>query len=424
MKKIILKSTISLSASLLSAQLFAAGFAINENSVSAMGTGYAGRSSSAIDASTVYGNPAGMGLLKREEVNVGVVAISVKNDINHGSSTFGGSNDGDVVPFFSVPGGYYVKPVDDHWAFGLGVYVPFGLVTDYESGFAGRYWADKSSVQVLTFQPTVSYAFNDKVFIGFGPTINRINGELSASTLTATTPGRNDGKVQIKGDDTAVGFNVGVIVQATGTTRLGMTYHSKVDFRLEGKTKLRGVGFGPFNGQKYDTSLDLTMPESLDFSITQQLDEKWTVYAGSSFTRWSRLESIIAENSGVPAQLGGSVGPIGMIAAEQNWHDTWAHAIGVSYQVNQAWILRGGFSVDQSPTNNTDRSPSIPTGDRTAISFGVGWRPTADMTIDVAYSYMREEKTTIRDASLAKGAYSADFRNSAQGLGTSLSYRF
>jgi long-chain fatty acid transport protein len=424
MKKTILKCAFNTAISLVSTELFAAGFAINESSVSAMGTGYAGRSSSANDASTLYGNPAGMALLKREEVSVGVVAVSVKNNINNGSSTFGGSNEGDVVPFFSVPGGFYVKPIDDHWAVGIGVYVPFGLVTDYERGFAGRYWADKSSVQVLTFQPTVSYAFNDRVFIGFGPTINRIDGELSSSTLVAATPGRNDGKVEIKGDDTAVGFNVGVIVQATETTRLGMTYHSKVDFKLEGKTKVQGVGFGPFDGQKYNASLDLTMPESLDFSITQKIDENWTVYAGSSYTRWSRLESIIAENSGVPALLGGSAGPIGTIAAEQNWHDTWAHAIGVSYKVNKDWTLRTGFSADQSPTNNTDRSPSIPTGDRKAISFGVGWSPTDDMTIDVAYSYMRENKSTIRNASATQGAYSADFRNSAQGLGTSFTYSF
>jgi long-chain fatty acid transport protein len=65
-----------------------------------------------------------------------------------------------------------VKPIDQHWAIGLGFYVPFGLMTDYDSSFAGRYFANKSEVTALTFQPTISYAFNDKVSIGFGPTIN------------------------------------------------------------------------------------------------------------------------------------------------------------------------------------------------------------------------------------------------------------
>src|SRR5690606_6613688 len=98
----------------------AAGFAINEQSISGMGTGFAGRSSSADDASTVFGNPAGMSRLKSEQVSVGAAAIIAKTDIKHGRGTFGGSNDGDMVPVVGVPMGYYVKPIDDHWAFGVG----------------------------------------------------------------------------------------------------------------------------------------------------------------------------------------------------------------------------------------------------------------------------------------------------------------
>ncbi|MBA5983587.1 outer membrane protein transport protein, partial [Pseudomonas sp. MD195_PC81_125] len=175
MKKVMLKTTLSLAVTMASTQIFAAGFAINEHSISGMGTGYAGRSSSADDASTVYGNPAGMSRLTREQVTGGVAFLDAKTDISDASSSpNGGSNKGDMVPFTSVPMGFYVKPIDEHWAFGLGVYVPFGLITDYEKGFGGRYFGSKSEVQVITFQPTVSYKFNDVVSIGFGPTINRI----------------------------------------------------------------------------------------------------------------------------------------------------------------------------------------------------------------------------------------------------------
>jgi long-chain fatty acid transport protein len=148
MKKVMLKTTLSLAVTMASTQIFAAGFAINEHSISGMGTGYAGRSSSADDASTVYGNPAGMSRLKREQVTGGVAFLDAKTDISDASSSpNGGSNKGDMVPFTSVPMGFYVKPIDDHWAFGLGVYVPFGLITDYEKGFAGRYFGSKSEVQ-------------------------------------------------------------------------------------------------------------------------------------------------------------------------------------------------------------------------------------------------------------------------------------
>jgi long-chain fatty acid transport protein len=433
MKKVMIRSSLGLAVTLASTQLFASGFAINEQSVSGMGVGFAGRSSSAEDASTVAGNPAGMARIKQQQVTVGAAGIYANTDIDHSSASvrgrnIGGSSEGDMVPLVGVPMGYYVKPLNDQWAVGFGVYVPFGLATDYESGFAGRYFADKSVVKVVTFQPTVSYAFNDKVSIGFGPTINRIEGELTSRTLNATSPSVNDGQVKIKGDDVAIGFNAGILVQATDRTRLGLTYHSKVDYKLDGNTKGRNINPLPIPGLpafnfKADASLDITTPESVDLSFTHELNDRWTLYGGSTWTRWSRLENITVENSGsaTATRLG-----LGTITEEQNWHDTWAHAIGAAYKLNKQWTLRTGFSVDQSPTNNHDRSPRIPSGDRRIFSLGAGYSPTDNITVDFAYSYLKEESTDVNvgSATSSKGAYSATYHNSAHGFGSSLTYKF
>ncbi|MCG6576776.1 transporter [Pseudomonas sp. AF32] len=423
MKKIMLKAPVGLAVVLSTSQVLASGFALNEQSISGMGVGFAGRSSSAEDASTVFGNPAGMSRLKKEQVSLGAATLFAKADISQTRSTFGGQEDGDMVPTTTIPMGYYVKPVDEHWAVGVGFYVPFGLITDYGSDFAGRYYANKSEVKTLTFQPTISYAFNDKVSIGFGPTINRISGEISGMVLNPLTPGSNDGKLKSTGDDTALGFNAGILVQATDRTRLGLTYHSKVSYHLDAKSKLTNGVFSLLgvSGTSYDASLDVDTPESVDFSVTHQLNDDWTLYLGSTWTRWSRFKELTIENSGLPPLLSGA---LGTISEEQNWHDTWAHAIGAAYRLNNQWVLRAGFSVDQSPANNTNRGPRIPTGDRSVISLGAGWTPGDDVTIDVAYSYLWEESVRVNDASASRGAYSSKYRNSANGFGASVSYRF
>ncbi|PTR21545.1 MULTISPECIES: OmpP1/FadL family transporter [unclassified Pseudomonas] len=423
MKKVMLKTTISLAVALASTQIFASGFALNEQSISGMGTGFAGRSSSADDASTVFGNPAGMSRIKRQEVTGGIAAIDASTDIKDAQGAHPGTNKGDMVPFTAVPMGYYVKPIDDHWAFGLGVYAPFGLITDYENGFQGAGFGSKSEVKVVTFQPTVSYAFNDKVSIGFGPTINRIGG-----TLESDVPLFGDTHVKIKGDDVALGYNFGVLVQATDTTRVGLTYHSKVKYKIEGHTDISAGANSPsafLKSNRYDASLKIETPESVDFSVTQQLTDAWTLYAGSTWTRWSRLKDITVNNDGVTAAQGGALSPalFGTITEEQNWHDTWAYAIGTSYQLNKQWVLRTGLSFDQSPTNNTDRSPRIPTGDRTIFSLGAGYNVTDDLTIDVAYSYLKEEAVKV-DRSNQVDSYSAKYENSANGFGVGATYRF
>ena len=423
MKKVMLKTTISLAVAMASTQIFASGFALNEQSISGMGTGFAGRSSSADDASTVFGNPAGMSRIKRQEVTGGIAAIDASTDIKDAQGAHPGTNKGDMVPFTAVPMGYYVKPIDDHWAFGLGVYAPFGLITDYENGFQGAGFGSKSEVKVVTFQPTVSYAFNDKVSIGFGPTINRIGG-----TLESDVPLFGDTHVKIKGDDVALGYNFGVLVQATDTTRVGLTYHSKVKYKIEGHTDISAGANSPsafLKSNRYDASLKIETPESVDFSVTQQLTDAWTLYAGSTWTRWSRLKDITVNNDGVTAAQGGALSPalFGTITEEQNWHDTWAYAIGTSYQLNKQWVLRTGLSFDQSPTNNTDRSPRIPTGDRTIFSLGAGYNVTDDLTIDVAYSYLKEESVKVDHSNLVD-SYSAKYENSANGFGVGATYRF
>lgn len=414
MSKRVVKTSLFIALATTASHSFAGGFAINEQSVSSMGTAFAGRSSSADDASTVFGNPAGMARIKREQVSGGIALIHAKTDIEDASGSTRGSNDGDMVPFIGAPMGYYVKPLDDNWSFGLGLYVPFGLVTDYERNFQGRYHGDRSEVRVVTLQPTLSYRFNEQLSIGFGPTINRIEGELTSAANDPLT--RGDGKVEIKGDDTALGYNLGVLFEITPQTRFGLTYHSKVDYRLKGDTTVSGPGFIATSAGTYDASLELTTPESVDFSVTHELDADWTLYAGSTWTRWSRLEEIRADNKGVGGLLASR---LNSIVEPQNWHDTWSHAVGAAYKLNRQWTLRAGLAVDQSPTNNTDRSPRIPTGDRTIFSLGTAWSPNDDVTVDLAYSYLMEDDTHID-----KGDYRATYKNTAHGLGTQVTYRF
>ena len=167
MKKVV-NSLLAVAVASASGSLLAAGFALNEQSVSAMGTSFAGRSSSANDATTVYGNPAGMALLKGEQASVGAAVILAKTRIDDTAGStpltnqpLTGSNDGDMVPFTGVPMGFYVNPLNEQWTFGLGFYVPYGMITEYEKGFQGRFFGDYSEVNVVTLQPTLSYRVND-----------------------------------------------------------------------------------------------------------------------------------------------------------------------------------------------------------------------------------------------------------------------
>lgn len=414
-----LRSTLVVSLSLASGALFANGLSLNEQSASGAGTAFAGRASSALDASTVFGNPAGLSKLEGKQVSGGFAMVKANVEISRVDTNAPGTSKGDMVPLASVPFAFFAMPIDEKWNFGLGMYVPFGLISDYEKSFQGSNHGQYSKVAVMTLQPTLSYKITDRVAVGFGPTLNKIDGKLTNTLLTRGS-NRPDTLINIKGDDTALGYNIGLMVDLSEQTTWGITYHSKVDYTLEGRTKVYNAPL-PVNGE-YKATLDFTTPESVDTSISHKLDDQWTLHGGLTWTRWSRLESIEAKNQGVPSAVQGQ---FGVLREELKWHNTWAYSIGASYQVNPHWVLRTGFALDQSPTTNEYRTVRIPVGHRKILTFGTGWQASDNLTIDLAYAYIRENTAGVnQQASAFRPAYRATYRNSAHGFTGQATWKF
>ena len=113
------------------------------------------------------------------------------------------------------------------------------------------------------------------------------------------------------------------------------------------------------------------------------------------------------------------------VEEELNWSDTWAFAFGAAYQITPKVVLRTGLAFDRSPTNDADRTVRIPVGNRKILSLGAGWDATDDLTLDVAYAYLREDRASVsyEDSPTSPG-YSADYRNSAHGLSAQVTYRY
>lgn len=424
-KKLTLAAAVA--AVTFASQANAGGYQINEQSVSGQGYGHAGRSSNVNDATIVFGNPAGMSFLDRAQFSAGATYLDVSTDIDNASATraggtpVAGSSEGDMVPGSLIPFAFYAHPVNDKLAFGFGVYAPFGSKTDYEDGFVGRDFGTLTEVTVASAQPTVSYRFNDQWSVGAGITYNQIEGELRRKVPTPSPspgPGFAELDSRVEGDDEAWGYNLGVIYQPVPETTLGLTYRSKVDYTLEGDFSATDpLG----NVVSRDTAnLDLTTPETVNFSLTQQMTDRLKLMFGASWVRWSRFDQILVTGS-----QGDSI-----TREFQNYSNAWAFATGAEYQLTPSLALRAGVTLDNTPSNDNDRSVRIPSDDRRIFSLGAGWTPMEDMTIDVAYSYLTERSTSVeqqRDSSDpldARGQFNADYKNEAHGFGAQLTYRF
>lgn len=270
MCKYVSKLTAAISFALLSSGYIstshAAGFALIENSASGQGNAYAGAAAVAEDASTVWFNPAGMMKLSGNQMVLAGHYISTAADFTDtgstsnpalpGSTLTGTNDDGGESAF--VPNFYYVSDIGNETRFGIGITAPFGLSTNYNSNWIGRYTATKSEVHAININPSFASQATDKLSIGFGLNIQYIEATLanqldstaiclgSLAGLGATCPvgsignpanaanASYDSSQSLSGDDLSYGWNFGLLYDLDKNSRLGFAYRSSIKHLLEG----------------------------------------------------------------------------------------------------------------------------------------------------------------------------------------------
>ncbi|MCG6967391.1 MAG: outer membrane protein transport protein, partial [Chromatiaceae bacterium] len=135
--------------------IHAAGFALIEQGVAGMGTAYAGAAATADTVDTLYFNPAGMTRLPGTQAGAAIHLVLPQTKFNNTGTRFSplvggapipGSDGGDAGGLAVVPHGYLSHQFNERTWLGLAINVPFGLATEYDSDWVGRYHAIKSEV--------------------------------------------------------------------------------------------------------------------------------------------------------------------------------------------------------------------------------------------------------------------------------------
>lgn len=373
----------------------AAGFAIKEQSVTSLGRAFAGSAAVAEDASTIFFNPAGLTYLKRGEIDMGLNYIKpqseFRNDgsnINNAISLTGGDG-GDAGSEAFVPNFYLSHPVNDKVTLGLGVSAPFGLVTEYRDDWVGRYFAVKSEMLTVNFNPTIAIKATDKLSLGFGVSAQYIDVKLTQMADLGARggfPQTADGKVKLGADDWGYGYNLGLIYQATEATRFGLSFRSKISHTLEGDGTLKDANGNTLVDDNVEADVDL--PETLSLAIHHQINSKWSVSADATLTRWNRFSELNIKSDG---------GQLSSLKPE-DWENSMRYGLGLSYQHNDKWQFRTGIAYDETPIPSSERRTArIPGTDRKWVAFGASYQYSDNIVIDAAYAHLFMSDPSINE---------------------------
>jgi long-chain fatty acid transport protein len=404
-------------ASLLSLGNFSAanasGFALIEVNASGQGNAYAGAAAHTNNASTVFFNPAGMMNLEGEQLSIAAHIIDPSSDFNNDGSALpavlgggpltGEDDDGGDTAF--VPNFYWVKPIDDDMSFGFGVNTLFGLKTEYDDDWVGRYHSILSDLKTLNFNPSLGYRVNDRFSIGGGLNVMLAKVDLTnaidfGSLCVAVAPGpcvaggatpqAADGKAELDGDnydDLGLGFNLGVTFMISKQTTIGVAYRSEVDIDIEGDADFKLPNNAAVQGVigatplfvDTDLKADVTLPASFSVSLAHQV-EKITWLADITWTGWSSFDELRIEYDN-PAQPDS--------VTTEDWDDTMRYSVGLDYQYSDSLVLRTGVALDETPIPSAKRrTPRLPGEDRTWVSLGLTYVANNTFSFDVGYSHL------------------------------------
>ena len=438
-------------------QVHASGFQLKENSVKAMGRSFAGAASAAGDASVVVNNPAAMRQFDGAVVQGDLSVVDLNATFSGGGTdAFGrpltggdGGNAGDVTP---IPAVSFIKPLSgalENVTIGAMVSAPFGLKTEYQSGWVGRYHALTSDVKIIDLTLSAALDVTDRFSLGLGLIGERAEVQLSKAVdfgsqicaPSAATGGQvppfclplgggafgpqmNDGVVDVQGTSNGFGWIVGAHLRPTDAVSIGFAYRSQIDHDIQGDVEFTGVpsvlaghpspavrasvANGP-GGAK------LTTPSVASISATWAVSDNLRLMGDVSRTGWESLREVrIVRDNGAVVGL-----------EPFHWKNTNFYALGGEYDLSPALTLRAGVAYDETPTIDAERTPRLPDSDRKWYSIGATWNVSESLSFDAGYTRIVSGDSPIANpANSSNARLAGDYDSSVNLFGVSAQYRF
>lgn len=393
------------SAAGMSQAAHASGYGLREGSADSLGNAFSGDAAKAYDAGTAYSNPAGMALLNQSQLsgNISYIAPSAKFDGSN-TITYGGTpvssatgHSGNVVAPAASGAIFGVFVLNPNWRLGFSVTNPYGERTSYDKNWVGRYQSLVSSITGIDFSVALSYKINNQLSIGGGPVVEYYQARLTqgiASPLLSMGQIPSDGSADVHGSDVGVGYNLGTLYKIDDNTRVGLDYRSRIRHNISGTEAIGNEPY-PYQGHFLPVNLNLsartsvTSPDSLTASIYHQVTPALALMGTVQWTHWDLFNSlhITPESSSVPGT-----------SIQENWRNTWFAGVGANYQVNNHLMLQTGFSFDESPVTDSNRTSRLPDANHYNLGVGLKYAITHSTTFNLAYLHVFSPGGSINSA--------------------------
>ncbi len=393
----------------------AAGFGLFEAGTKAMGMAGA-FTAQADDGSALWHNVGGLAFASERQFMVGATYITFSEASFDGADPYPGRRDlrgaDDALrDTRRTPTG--CNRSSGEWKFGLGLYAPFGLTTEWQdpASFSGRYLSTRAALRVFDLNPSLAWQVTPNFGIGIGAIVRFSDVELDRYVPFVnpfTQQVIDAGRVALDSDfGNAYGFNVGILHKYNNSFSWGLSYRSKAKVEYEGDARFTQISTGippldaaiaaniPF-GQDLPVETEIEFPDMASLGVAIAISPTVRLEVDANWTGWSSFDEVPLTIVGYP-QLS--------TALPEEWEDCYNYRAGLSWKANPTSEWRFGYVYDESPQPERHVSPLLPDNDRNGFTLGYGHR-FSTTTLDLALMYLPfDEREVDESASRYYGTY-------------------
>jgi long-chain fatty acid transport protein len=290
------------------------------------------------------------------------------------------------------------------WAYGFGVYAPFGLKTEWPANSVLRNFALKNELKYVTYNFTGAWQINPTLSLGGSITYNRVKADLSKG-LGFIVPGSD--MLRFNGDGDCFGFNVGFLWQPTAQHSFGLTYSHRTSVNLKGTTDIVPLFTGESSSARFE------FPEVIIAGYSYRPTPEWNFEVNIDWTNWDRFNTVTIEKAS------------GNIPIAFNWDSGFFYEFGATRYLGGGWNVSAGLCYTENSSPDATYTPIVPDADRLFYSLGAGYR-TERFSADFAwhYGYSSNRQVTGSPPSLTGQTADGNYDNSINAFSLSLALHF
>ena len=364
-----------------------AGFLIYEHGAAAMGMAGA-FIGLANDATAIFHNPAGIAFLEGTQVSLGTTLIFPNYSLTLSNWPVPSEQNVETASQVFYPPTFYIThKFSDKIVAGLGFFTPYGLGLEWPEDYPLRYIATKDDMKTFFINPTVAFKVSDNLSLAIGVSYvySTLSFDLTELVVLALPPPAlvtADVPINFEASGDAWAFNAGALYKGEKFSfgfnwRGGMTIdYTDGDLLLDLDEILAGQTI------QGTASTEFSLPHILGVGAAFNLTDKLILTTDIHYILWSSFDEFtVAVDVTVPPPV-----VVADKVVEENWEDSFLFRVGLQYQMNENFVLRGGFLYDETPQPVESMDPILPDSNRWALTAGFGFK-VGSILIDAAYQY-------------------------------------